>query len=652
MPEGKPVDVKAAKGRPMLTWVGKKPLRHVTAFPAQKVEVFDPSGDAAKRGGGAWADWPAAYPKGGLLFHGDNKEVLAHLLANGFRGKVKLIYIDPPFNSGADYVRKVQLRGATGTAKLDGETYTLGEQVQYDDIWANDNYLQFMYERLLLLRELLAEDGNILVQADDTRGHYIKILLDEVLGPDGYVNDIVWHKGREGGGGTDVNPPLPTEYQNIYLFAMSRRGRKWNAPRGPYKLSTLASLKVDDRGWYYERGRMGRKPSAWEVAAGVSKKTYVSDDPAEDRASVIARLTDPKGEHVLIGDVWNSDLVRSSAVTGYPTEKPENLLRLIINAGTDPDDLVLDCFAGSGTTMAVAQKLGRRWIGCDINKGAIQTSGKRLQDIVNDQIKEAKKSARAKAQGKLIEDDAKEPEPAQLSFSVYRVNDYDLQIQHNEAVNLACEHIGIKRTQTDSYFDGVQERKLAKIIPFSHPLTVLDLEELKKELGSRPDEDRDVLVVSLGKELSVEKWLEDWNRLRKTESVPNKIEVIELRTDPKYGRFMKHEPASARVDVKRKKDIIAVEIRDFISPTIIERLRQQAGLLEPRIDDWRAMVDTVMIDTAYDGEVFNVCLSDVPEKKADLVKGKYELPAPEGKTTVAVKITDMLGEETLETKTV
>ena len=151
MPQGTPVEIKPAKGRPMLTWVGKRPLRHVTAFPAQLVEKFEPQSESENPQSAIWEDWPDAYPRGGLLFHGDNKEVLAHLLANGFRGKVKLVYIDPPFDSGADYVRKVSLRGATGTAKLDGESYTLGEQVQYTDIWANDNYLQFMYERLMLL---------------------------------------------------------------------------------------------------------------------------------------------------------------------------------------------------------------------------------------------------------------------------------------------------------------------------------------------------------------------------------------------------------------------------------------------------------------------------------------------------------------------
>ena len=127
----------------------------------------------------------------------------------------------------------------------------------------------------------------------------------------------------------------------------------------------------------------------------------------------------------------------------------------------------------------------------------------------------------------------------------------------------------------------------------------------------------------------------------------NRIDVIELRSDPNYGGFIQHRPAQARVKIARKRDKVIVEIQDFVSPSIVERLKSQAGVVAPKIDDWRAMVDCVMIDTAYDGKVFNVALSDVPEKRADLVAGKYELPAPEGETTVAVKIFDMLGEEVL-----
>ncbi|MBW1702462.1 MAG: site-specific DNA-methyltransferase, partial [Deltaproteobacteria bacterium] len=243
------------------------------------------------------------------------------------------------------------------------------------------------------------------------------------------------------------------------------------------------------------------------------------------------------------------------------------------------------------------------------------------------------------------------PEPAQLGFTVWRVNDYDLQIQHNEAVNLACEYIGVERTHGDAFFDGILGKKLVKIIPFNHPLTPLDLEELKKELDARPDEDRDITLVSLGMELAAQKWLDDWNRHRKG-GAPNRIEVIELRTDPKYAGFIKHDPATAKVSIKRAKDKIKVEIKDFISPTIVNRLDMEQNIFKAKITDWRSMVDCVMVDTAYDGKIFNVVLSDVPEKKTDLVSGNYDLTSPNGKTTVAVKIIDMLGEEVLVTKVV
>ena len=339
--------------------------------------------------------------------------------------------------------------------------------------------------------------------------------------------------------------------------------------------------------------------------------------------------------------------------TDYPTQKPEELLYKLIAASSGINDIVLDCFIGSGTTAAVAQKLGRRWIGCDINKGAIQTAAKRLQLIIHEQIETAKVAHNKPVQTSLMESPSEKEQPstpAQLAFTVWRVNDYDLAIQHNEAVNLACDHIGIQRIRSDSYFDGTLGKSLVKIVPFGHPLSPLDLEELKRELDARPDEDRPVTLVSLGIELATKAWIEDWNRLRKGKDSVNRITIIELRTDTKYGKFIKHEPARAKVKVARKNGNLAVEIEDFISPTILERLSQQGALLQPRVDDWRAMVDCVMIDPAYDGKVFNMALSDVPEKKTELVAGRYELPAPSGTSTVAVKIVDMLGEEVLMTQ--
>ncbi len=607
----KPTEIKitAAKGRPMLTWVGKRPLRQVTAFPAQLVETFNlPSSESALDLGEGQG------VRQGLLFHGDNKEVLAYLLANGYRGNVNLIYIDPPFDSGADYVRKVQLRGIAGAAKLDGQEYTLGEQIQYTDIWANDNYLQFMYERLLMLKELLAEDGSIYVHMDSNRGYQIRCVLDEVFGAENFQREIVWRIGWISGYKSAAENWV-RNHDTIYYYSKDKRQFTFNKEYIPY-------------------------PTGYTRRDG----------------------SIPEGEGYPIEDTWNSnDLDRMDSIqimsfsgekVGFNTQKNENLLARIIGASSNPNDLVLDCFLGSGTTVAVAQKLGRRWIGCDINKGAIQTTSKRLQTIILEQIAEEQERANQEPMPHVEQADADEPRPAQLAFSVYRVNDYDLQIQHNEAMNLAIEHVGIKRTKSDSFFEGELGKQLVKIVPFNHPLTPLDLEQIKNELNNRPDEERDIKVVCLGQELAVDAWLVEWNRYRKQRNVPNKIEIIELRTDPKYGKFFEHKPASARVEIKRAADKIKIAIRDFISPTIIERLQSQNGILTAQITDWRAMVDSVMIDTAYNGQVFNIAYPDIPAKKNDLVSGEYELDAPEGKTTVAVKITDMLGEEVLEIREV
>ena len=623
------IKITAAKGRPMLTWVGKRPLSYVTPFPAQHVETFDPTGSFGSKPTASdyWRDWPATYPKGGLLFHGDNKEVLAHLLANGFRGKVNLIYIDPPFDSGADYVRKVSLRGAKGTAKLDGETYTLGEQIQYTDIWANDNYLQFMYERLMLLKELLAEDGAIVIHCDWHQGHRLRLVLDEVFAEENFRNDIVWHYGQR----TAIRQKqFDMKHDNLLFYAKSQ----------------AMVLNESTVPWTYEEFIQHRH----DVLKEEDGREFILTDggPGNERYKRYVDEVIAAGKP--LDSVWDFPLLNSSDKQrqGFPTQKPDYLLEPVVRACSKPGGLVLDCFIGSGTTAAVAQKLGRRWIGCDINKGAIQTTAKRLQTIIQEQIEAEKNrplTLPLTEEGQAPRD--AEPVPAQLAFTVWRVNDYDLAIQHNEAVNLACEHIGIQRTRSDAYFDGTHGKSLIKIVPFGHPLTPLDLEELKRELDARPDEDRPITLVCLGMELAAASWIEDWNRLRKGKDAVNRIAVIELRTDPKYGKFIQHEPACARVKIAPKNRTLVVDIEDFISPTILERLSQQAGLLKPKIDDWRAMVDCVMIDSAYDGKVFNVALSDVPEKKTDLVAGRYELPAPNGKTTVAVKIIDMLGEEVL-----
>jgi len=128
--------------------------------------------------------------------------------------------------------------------------------------------------------------------------------------------------------------------------------------------------------------------------------------------------------------------------------------------------------------------------------------------------------------------------------------------------------------------------------------------------------------------------------------------VTELRTDSKYGKFLIHEPCKAKIDIKRNKNKALIAIKDFISPSIIERLHSDEHLFKVKIPDFRSMIDVVLIDKDYDGKVFNIFFSDVPEKKNDLVKGVYEIEIPKEKVTIAIKIIDMLGEELLITKNI
>ena len=163
MPEDK-IKITPIKGRPMLHWVGKRPLDYVKGFPAQLIEVSDPLNNGRIVEMPTYKELKDNWQN--LLFHGDNKEVLATLLELGFRRKIDLIYIDPPFKSGADYVRKVELRGLKNLGRMEEDEAGILQQTMYFDIWNNDNYLQFMYERLMLLKELLSETGSIYVHLD------------------------------------------------------------------------------------------------------------------------------------------------------------------------------------------------------------------------------------------------------------------------------------------------------------------------------------------------------------------------------------------------------------------------------------------------------------------------------------------------------
>ena len=630
----------------MLTWVGKQTLERVPVLPAQCLETFEPLGH---RSG---TQSPVNYPN--RLYYGDNREILAHLLANGLRGQVRLIYIDPPFDSGADYVRQVRLRGGSGN-RVAAEAYSLGEQVQYTDIWANDNYLQFIYERLPLMRELLAPDGTLWLHCDHRKVHHLRMLLEEVFGPENYLNTIAWRS--QVARGAKVNAfyfPFSTHW--IEIFAKDRSTPPiWHPQKKVIRLTSAEAAQQymqDDQGFFrtsdpgsysYTRlvelhagGRLYAPYGGEVIVDAANERIYGSNGGnIAIKYYLQAEADGTYSTEQTIDNLW--DDIPGLATTpaeevGYPTQKTEALLERIIQVATDPGDLVLDCFMGSGTTLAVAQKLHRRWIGCDINRGSIQTVSRRLQRVIMAQLEDndcPMATAAMDASADIATLDG-------ATFALYRINGYDLPVAdplsspggesaQAAMVQLATEAVGVRRTRTDPFFEGLLGERLVKFADFSRPLLVADLEAIAAELATRREEARNVVVICLGRELATDTWLTDWNRHREVNRLAetiasdetqigestghqkrlnsglNHLAIIELQSDPRYGHFFVHEPAHAEVTICRSAaqvGALEISIEDFISPTVVQRLRRQSRVEPAQIADWRVMVESVAIDPA------------------------------------------------------
>lgn len=318
-------------GLPAFGWAGKRPLRSVVSPPACLREVYGP----AREG---WRN---------RLYWGENLQVMGHLLQT-FRGKIDLIYLDPPFDSSADYKRTITLRGGTP-----GEERAVLRETQYGDTWICEEYLQFMYERLILMRELLSPRGSLYLHCDYRRSHYLRMLLDEVFGPGCFRNEILWcysigGKGERFFGRKHDSIFWYSKTQDYYFDGKSPHVAARRKPNSHMKLQTDAA----GRQYQEKRDRKSGKVYRYYIDEGKIPEDYWTD---------IEQLNREDRERV-----------------GYPTQKPEALLKRIIAASAPPGGLVFDPFMGSGTTQAAAMKLDRRFLGADSNPGAVETVTRRL----------------------------------------------------------------------------------------------------------------------------------------------------------------------------------------------------------------------------------------------------------------------------------
>jgi adenine-specific DNA-methyltransferase len=625
------------KGYPMLHWKGKRPFTSTQYYPAQLKENH---GEPVE----GWMN---------RIYWGDNLQVMSHLLKD-FRGKIDLVYIDPPYDSGADYKKKIAI-----SAKDITNDRSFFEEKQYTDIWTNDDYLQFLYERLVILRELLADTGNIFIHCDWHKNHHIRCILDEIFGPSNFVNDIVW---KRKGGSANPSKQLDVAVDTIFWYRKSDSSKffqlfsKDAAEAQEYIRERFNNIDENGRRFLkspivspnyrenliYEYNGYRPPKNGWSISREIMEKWDREGKlyfPKEgDRIYRKIYLDEYPGQPV--SNIWTDIFVINPMAKerlDYPTQKPESLLNRILQLGSEPDDLVFDCFMGSGTAQAVAMKLGRRFIGADINLGAIQTTTKRLINVAKD-IK-AKQEEKYQTEKQLSF--AAEVEPAQnnltchTGFSVYNVNHYDIFRNPIQAKDILIQALEIQPMPGNTIYDGEKDGKMVKIMPINRIATRADLNDLITGFNYREFEKKQeqnpgkpvesLLLVCMGHEPDLGAMLQ--------KEVPFKleVEVVDILRDKSNLEFKRD--AEARIIIEKGN----VMIKQFYPMNLLQKL----SMKKENLEDWKELVESVMIDFNYDGAVFEPTVVDVPDKN-ELVVGRYEIPYGAG--TIRVKITDLLSE--------
>ncbi len=501
---------------PILTWPGKRAPEAVEPARPTLRETFEPGGRLPLENFDGW----------NRLYRGDNLPLLHALAQAGQRGRFQLIYADPPYGSGARWTRRVRPRGP----QREVARRVLARQDAFEDGLDDASYLQFLYDRLAILRELLADDGTLWLHCDHRHTHHVRALLEELFGRGNWLNTITW-RSQTARGAKSGAFYFPHSAHTLHIVCKQRRaGITWNPPKRRYVLTeaeAAAEFLRDGRGFFrtsdpgsYTFESLKRLHAEGRLYAPYGGAIIVDEEHRRIGTShggsigVKYYLTDlGGGRHQVertVDNIWDDVPGLGTTPgedTGYPTQKTAALLERIIAVATHPGDWVLDPFAGSGTALVTAQRLGRRWVGCDAGPRAVQTATQRLHAL---------------------------PPPEQAPFALFAA----APNPHQAQADAPCVDLLITRNTVDA--------------------------------------------------------------------------------------------ARMRID-----------ITGYRSPALDALLAPAGGAL-----DWRTRVDAVAIDPDFDGSVLRVALADAPSRRTRTVDGHYELTLPPGAQAVALRVTDILGDET------
>jgi len=471
------------------------------------------------------------------LIWGDNKLILSSLINGHLReeiereGGVRLIYIDPPFAVGADFSFDIKIDGDEVTKKP-----SIIEEIAYRDTWGRgiSSYLAMMYERLKLMHDLLADDGSIYVHCDYRVNSYMRLILDDIFGKENFRNEIIWCYT-----GPRKTPKAFSRKHDIILLYSKTSDYKFNQLTIPHKSGIHDTGQVETFG----RLREGK----------ITKEQLEEIKELEQRGKVL--------EDWWL-DIWATERYRSELLD-FPTQKPEALLERIIKASSNEGDLVADFFCGSGTTCAVAEKLGRKWIGADLGRFAIHTTRKRMIGVQR-RSKRENKPYRAfeilnlgKYERKYflgINTDLPEQEQQK-----------QLEQKQEQYINLVLEGYKAKRIEGFKILHGQKAQRFVYVGPIDFPVTKAIIDDIYKECQEKLITNVDVLgfEFEMGLKPYVEQEMKDVGVNLKLKNIPR--EVFDRQAIEK-GQVKFYDVAYLDVGVQHiEPKKIKVVLKDFIT---------------------------------------------------------------------------------------
>lgn len=533
------------------------------------------------------------------LIWGDNKFVMSSLLEK-FAGKIDLIYIDPPFATGADFKTNVEI----GDNKVTKE-HSLLEEKAYRDTWGDglDSFLPWIYERLQIMKELLSQKGSIYIHLDWHAGQYVKPIIDEIFGYNYFRNEIIWHYRT----GNLAKNQFQRKHDNIFFYSKSND----------------QTFNVQEQKEYYA-----------DIYGPDFKPSFEGRKQDKDEKGIFRMAT--------VDSVWDISAVftLSKEHLPYDTQKPEALLERIIRASSNEGDLVADFFCGSGTTLAVAEKLNRRWIGVDLGRFAIHTTRKRLLDI------ELSKSL--EYENRIYEHKAR-------PFEILNLGKYERQFWQVKAFNRKDEKqalfeylafilklYGAEPIAGSQFIHGKNGNALVYIGAVDSPVTIQEVTDALKDTKSMGMKELHVLgwEWEMGLNDAIQEVAKQMGIRLKLRIIPMDV-LNEQAINKKDIKFF--ELAYFKADLKVSGKNLKVTLEDFVIPhtDLIPEDVQKS------ITKWSDWIDYWAVDFDFRNDTFNNTWTSYRTKQnRKLVlnaEKKYENP---GKYKVFIKIIDIFGIDT------